>query len=237
MSPTPSSIDLRISRSKALRYKKPALSSLEYAFLSQELSAIVDECEEVEWYLSSDPEGSLLNARIGEEDDDQEFRFMFSDLTADAERLQEELNEWSWGLEHGDVSFDDCAVALIGTRTKLVGYDDVEADYFSLSAYDSSLAVSESGKRLMRLTKAQMLSAIGQVMGILFAFLDLRQRYDYLKATMDVIRGENGAIIDTVKQIDEAYEAANAVCFNPFSPQTAKLDALISHLPPQMFVE
>ena len=40
----------------------------------------------------------------------------------------------------------------------------------------------------MRLTKPEMIATIGQCVGVLLAFYDLRHQYDYLKAAMDVLR-------------------------------------------------
>lgn len=67
-------------------------------------------------------------------------------------------------------SSDDCTVALIGNRYNTLGYDSEEEDYFSLTGYEQELAQTEAGKRLMRMTKAEMISTIGQCFGITLAF-------------------------------------------------------------------
>ena len=48
---------------------------------------------------------------------------------------------------------------------------------------------------------------MGQCFGILIAFLDLRQQYDYLKATFDILRDENTSLLQQIKAIDAAYDA------------------------------
>ena len=51
-----------------------------------------------------------------------------------------------------------------------------------------------------------MLTNIGQCMGVLLAFYDLRQQYDYLKTELDILRGENAAVLQTIKEIEKAYD-------------------------------
>lgn len=112
-----------------------------------------------------------------------------------------------------------------------------EEDYSSLTAYERDLACTEAGKRLMRMTKANMLSAIGQSMGILVSFLDLRQPYDYLKATFDILRDTNTSLLDTIKEIFTAYEAAEACHFYHWYEETRHFDRLLSGLPQRAWIE
>lgn len=112
-----------------------------------------------------------------------------------------------------------------------------EEDYSSLTAYEQDLACTEAGKRLMRMTKANMLSAIGQSMGILVSFLDLRQSYDYLKATFDILRDTNTSLLDTIKEISTAYEAADACHFYHWYEETKHFDRLLSNLPQRAWIE
>lgn len=106
-----------------------------------------------------------------------------------------------------------------------------EEDYFSLTSYDQKLACTEAGKRLMRMTKANMLSTIGQCVGILISFLDLRQSYDYLKATFDILRDTNTSLLDTIKEISAAYKAAESCHFCSWYEETKRFDRLLSCLP------
>ena len=112
-----------------------------------------------------------------------------------------------WG-EDFERLFNDCTVALIGNRYDVIGYDTIEEDYYGLTNYEMELATTEAGKRLMRKTKVEIISTIGQCFGILMAFLDLRQQYDYLKATFDILRDENTSMLQTIKEIDAAYKSA-----------------------------
>lgn len=226
----------KAKRTRNMRYKRPALASMGADFLRDELESIQEACSDIHWFIDQDDE-TLLNALDGEEEDAYEFRMAFSDLEAKADELCRRFYELG---NYGDAAwriYDDCTVALIGNRYNLVGYEWQEEDYVSLTGYDRNLAFEEAGKRLMRLTKAEMLSTIGQCVGILVAFLDVRQSYDYLKATFDILRDVNTSLLDTIKAINEAYEAAEAVGFISWYEETKQFDRLLSNLPDRAWIE
>lgn len=183
-------------RAAALRYKRPALAAMGYDIICAELNEIFDTCEDLLWAEQE------INQPVmdGDPDDGMGYRMDFAEIEADAERLIEQLNADS-------EMFDDCTVALIGNRYALVGYDTEETDYFSLCSWESERAETESAKRLLRLTKQEMLSTIGRSVGIMTAFYDLRQRFDYLKASLDVMLDHNLDTLRTVRSIEDAYEA------------------------------
>ena len=218
----------RAERSKNLRYKRPALESMGYEEMVCELERILEECEEVSWY--SDDMDTLIAAFDGDDEEAYEFRFAFSDLSAKAETLYNRVGE----LEDAQ-DYDDCTIGIIGNRYQLVGYDSLEEDYCSLTNFESQLAVTTAGKRLMRHTKAEMLSMIGQAVGILVAFLDLRQQYDYLKAAIDVLTDDNRSILKQVREIEKLYEKV-AVRY-PEQQDVALFDKLLERIPERMWVE
>lgn len=215
-------------RSKAIRYKRPALASMGYEALTSELYEIQEACSDVAYYF---PQGddTLLDALDGDEEEAFEFQMAFSELSAKVDRLVEVM------YEIGDQQqYDDCTVALIGNRYTLVGFDWYEEDYFQLAGYESHLAESEAGKRMMRHTKAEMLSIIGQSVGTLVAFLDIRQQYDYLKATIDILRGENQSMLQAIKRIEELYDRAQ---MDDWERDSREFDALVAVLPEKMWIE
>lgn len=223
-------------RTRNMRYKRPALASMGDAYMIQELEEIQAACSDIHWFTDQDDD-TLLNALDGDEEDAYEFRMAFADLEAKADylgRLFYELGEFGDGVWQ---TYNDCTVALIGNRYRVVGFDMDEEDYSSLTAYEQDLACTEAGKRLMRMTKANMLSAIGQSMGILISFLDLRQSYDYLKATFDILRDTNTSLLDTIKEISAAYEAAEACNFCCRYEETKHFDRLLNCLPQRTWVE
>ena len=192
---------------------------------------------DIHWFTDRD-DGTLLNALDGDEDDVWEFRMAFSDLEAKADRLEQIIGDYcGWDVGGFERTYNDCTVALIGDRYQIIGYDGVEEDYFALTTYDERLAQSEAGKRLMRRTKADMLSTIGQCVGILLAFLDLRQQYDYLKATFDILRDENTSLLQTIKEIDAAYDAVTTEWWNRSNEAVRRFDALLETLPDRAWIE
>ncbi len=193
-------------RAKALRYKRPALASLGWHSILIELETIAEECDDIRWIEES---GDITKEVLsGDEDDGAGYRMDFAQLSGDANRMLSILYDVCGDEdEDGNTGFDDCTVALIGNRFDCVGYDDIEMDYFSLCRYESDLAQRESAKRLMRKTKTDMIATIGQCVGILLAFYDLRQRYDYAKAALATATEHNLDTLRTVRSVEDAYNA------------------------------
>lgn len=223
-------MSIKSERTRNLRYKKPALASLGYQNITDELYVIQDECEEIKWMVEDDDSGILQSAFDDNEDEEYEFRMAFLDLQCKAEQLFNEINEAErYGLSE---YFDDCTVSLLGNRYNLVGYDSYEEDYFSLVSSESSWAVSETNKRVMRMTKQEIIEKVGQCVGITLAFIDLRQQYDYLKATFDILRDENTSLLQTIKDIEKAYDD-----FQDSYQKEKEFDLLVKNLPEKMWVE
>lgn len=223
-------------RTRALRYKRPALASMGAEMIMKELDEIIENCNSIRYYVEqADNDETLLNALEGNEEAEWEFRLAFADLSAKADQLQEAL--WDQSFEDFYREFDDATVALIGNQYKLVGYDTDEEDYSSLTGYEQELARTEAGKRLCRLTKADMLSRIGWAMGITLAFFDLRQSYDYLKATFDILRDENTSLLDTIKEIESLYDEMNEADYTGRRNAERKLDRLLQALPDRAWIE
>lgn len=226
----------KAERTRNMRYKRPALDSLGWDTIITELNDIMEECDNVTYFIENDEE-TLINALDGDEEEEYEFKMAFSDLSGKAYQLNERLNEYYGDYERISDIFDDCTVALIGNRYKTLGYDADEEDYFSLSSYDQELAFTESGKKIMRMTKQEMLSTIGQCLGITLAFVDVRQSYDYLKSTFDILRDENTSMLKVIKEINAAYEAANEKNFHSWEKETKDLDRLVEILPEKFWIE
>jgi hypothetical protein len=158
----------------------------------------------------------------------------FGDLSASAERLSQELSDHYIGVEAAD--FDAAMVGLIGNRYNMVGYDSAEEDYFGLLGYQRALAITEAGKRLARYTKPEMISVIGQCMGITLAFFDVRHKYDYLQASFDILKEQDHALLDTIKGIEAVYVEAEQQ--GEWSPTLSKrLEMLTEYLPARVWVE
>jgi len=224
-------VNAKAMKAKAMMYKRPALASMGYDHMISELYEIQEACEDVRWYMEQGDD-TLLNALGDDEEAEWEFRMAFIDLDGKAYQLIERLQE---DLIQED--YDDCTVAMIGNRYDCVGFDSYQEDYFSLTSYEADLAQTEAGKRLMRHTKAEMISTFGQCLGSLIAFLDIRQQYDYLKATMDILRDENTSLLKQIKEIDAAYDAAADENFLSWGSATRKFDTMAQSLPDWMWIQ
>lgn len=216
----------RAERARNLRYKHPALASLGYQAMGDEIYDIVEACSDVRWA----DEDTLLDALGGDEEALWEFKMAFGDLCAKAERLQECIGDWVLQEE-----YDTCTVALIGNQYRTVGYDAYEEDYYGLTCYEEKLAHTEAGQRLMRRTKPDMLAMIGQCLGTLIAFLDLRQSYDYLRATLDILRDASVSLLQQIKSIDAAYTEADANDWR--GPEACRYNEMLACLPDRVWLE
>ena len=223
----------KAEKARALAYKRPALSSMGYEALMEELEEIQEACDEVQYWIDSD-DGTLLDAFDGDTEQEWEFKVAFADLSASCYQLLDQVYE---SVESAE-DYDDCTVALIDNRYELVGFDSVQEDYRSLTGYQEELAVTEAGKRLMRLTKKEKLAHIGLAFGILLAFFDLRHKYDYLKAAMDVLRDENHSLVQRLKDINVVYLAAASAQYEyQARPLWEKFDRMTAGIPERMWVE
>ena len=79
----------REGRTRALRYKRPALSSMGYEHIQTELEAIVEACGDVAWFAGDID--TLTAALDGSDEEAHEFMLACSDLSSKAGLLVEQL--------------------------------------------------------------------------------------------------------------------------------------------------
>lgn len=197
--------ETRRQKAKNLRYKKPIVRNLNLNFIQQDLWDIQEECENVRWYTDSeDGTDSLINALAGDEDEAYEFKMAFGDLCAECDRMAADFNE-EWVPECFDIFF-----VAIGGRSydELLGWDSYEGDYFGIDCADS-FAENEAKKKLKQLTKDELITAARQCFRVYTAYIGLRNRYDSLKAAIDVLRDQNTGVLQAVKEIEKLYEEAS----------------------------
>lgn len=233
--------DLKAEKSRNLRWRKPMLEDLGYSSIRQGLDEILEACYDIEWLFDNDNEDFIYEALEDAYEDYDEFREAFQVIHANVGELQNCFKDVCSEAKSFDIDFEqifnDCTVALIGNMFKCDGFDGYEQDYYSLSRYDAELAVTEAGKRVMKMTKSEMLSRIGQCMGIALSYYDLRQRYDYLKNTFDMLRGENTSVIQVIRQIEEAYEKTDKVEFSEYDEETKDFERLVKQLPDKVWLQ
>lgn len=190
-------------KAKQLRYKKPIAKNLNLDFIVENLWEIVEECEGIRWYTDSeDGNDSLVNALDGDEDEAYEFKMAFADLCAECERMQEDLHE-EWVPECFDIFF--VTVGAGDYFGGLLGWDNYEGDYFGIDCINS-FAEDEAKKKLKQMTKDDLIAAARQCFKIYQAYIGLKNRYDSLKAAIDILKDQNTGYLQVVKEIERLYE-------------------------------
>lgn len=195
----------KIEKAKNLRYKNPIVKNLNLEYITQDLWDIQEACEDVRWFTDSDDgEDTLVNALNGDDDEAYEFKMAFADLCAECEMMVNDLQE-EWVPDCFDLFF--VAVGAGDGYGGLLGFDEYEGDYYGISGMES-FAEDEVKKTLKRLTKDELIVATRQCFKVYHAYIGLRNRYDSLKAAMDILRDKNTGYIQVVKEIERLYEAA-----------------------------
>lgn len=195
--------EIKRFKARQIRYKRPIVKDLNLDTITQDLWDIQEECENIRWYTDSeDGTDSLINALDGDEDEAYEFKMAFADLCAECDRMSEDLNE-EWVPECFDIFF--VAVGAGESYGGILGWDSFEQDYFGISCTDS-FAEDEAKKKLKQMTKDNLIAAARQCFKIYHAYIGLRNRYDSLKAAIDILRDQNTGYLQVVKEIERLYE-------------------------------
>lgn len=198
--------ETKINKAKQLRYKKPIVKNLNLDSITQDLWDIQEACEDVHWYTDSeDGEDTLVNALSGDEDEAYEFKMAFADLCAECARMFEDISE-EWVPECFDIFFVSAGAGE--TYGGLLGFDEWEQDYYGLDCTES-FAEDEAKKKMKQMTKDELIAATRQCFKVYSAYIGLRNRYDSLKAAIDILRDQNTGYLQVVKEIERLYEAAS----------------------------
>ena len=223
-------------KAKQLRYKKPIVKNLNLDFIQQDLWDIQEACEEVHWFTDSDDgEDTLINALNGDEDEAYEFKMEFADLCAECERMFEDLKE-EWVPECFDIFFVSAGAGE--SYGGLLGFDEYEGDYFGIGC-SNSWAEDEAKKKLKQMTKDELIASTRQCFNVFQAYIGLRNRYDSLKAAIDILRDQNTGHIQTVKEIERLYEEASKQQdrFAEYSKEWKEFERYIDALPPEAWIQ
>lgn len=226
--------ETRRKKARELRYRKAIVRDINLDRIWEELGEIEETCNDVQYYFDINGDGeTLLNALDGNEDEAYEFKLMFSDLAAECEQMQQDLQE-EYIPEYFDTFF-----TAVNTDDTLLGWDPYEGDYMGLgSAFEDHLAMEEARKKMQRKTKDQILEAARICFRVYQAFIGLRHRYDCLKAAMDILKDENTGYIQIVRQIEEAYEKASRSDFyGGYGPWAEKFDRLTDSMPQEAWIQ
>lgn len=221
-------------KAKQLRYKKPIARGLNIDTIQSELYDMSSACEEIHWY--DNDEESLVNALDGDEDEAYEFKMAFSDLEAEIEQFQEDLNS-EYISDYFDVFFPAVGARYLGGY---LGFDQYEGDYYGLEPYAYSWAEDEAAKKIMSLTKKKILETVGQCLKIAYQYMAVRYRYDCLDAAIEILRGENMERIKIIKGIEEQYLIAEKSSEGfkwKHDKEIYKLDDMIQQVPQEYWIQ
>lgn len=219
----------RREKARNLRYRKPIVKDINLWRIREEVSEMMEECEEVRWYTDTDEE-TLINALDGNEDEAYEFKMMFADLCAECERMYEDLQQW-WLDEDFEKAFDEFFVGIGGKEVGggLLGWDSYEQDYLRID-YDD-FAENDAKKRLMKKKKEDILQTTGMAFKILMAYVGLKGRYDNLKSAMDILKAENTDYLKNIKKIESLYDDLEKNEYWKWGCDTKEFDAYVNALP------
>ena len=202
-----------VNQSKTPIWKKSMLQKLNLYEISDALCEISENGDS--WGYGLDIEGYY-----------NEYRDQFDGLAAQAETLSEALSEY-------DVqeNWDDMTVALLGELYTTVGWDAEELDFMHLlSGVDDEWAQKEAVKRIMRLTKAEMLALFRRVLGVIVIFYDIKAAHDCLVSIVEEL-DERAALM---KRKDDAI---NGLYEDLTGKNAEQFEQLVRNLPQRMWVE
>ena len=229
----------KIYRAKMLRYKKSMLDELNFDYIQNKFYEIKEECDEIRYYIECGDD-TLLNALDGDDEQEFEIRMMFADLSGECEILSELINDdYTYFAEEGYSGlFDNFFVGIMcGNRNpfEVLGFDGYQEDYYKLLGYDVDFAENEAFKRLMRLKKEDIIRTAGRCFSLAVSFFNVMQKYDYLKASFDILKNDNTKYLQLIKEIDKAYEEAEEVNF--YGDAGQKFDKFIKAVPDKVWLE
>lgn len=228
----------RREKARALRYKKALLSDLNYDGITSELAEISEACDNMRYYID---DASFIEALDGDEEQELEYRMMFSELSAECEQLSDILfDRYAYDEKIGDI-FDTFFVALMlngGSAFQMVGYDGYMEDYYTLvGSYERSAAAETAAARLKRHTKDEIIDYAGRCFGIAMSFLNIKQKYEYLNAAFDIVKSDSMQYLQLIKDINAAYEAADNDDWHEYEQTVRSFERLAAALPDKAWIE
>lgn len=223
--------EARRRKAKELRFKKPICSTLNLSQIQEDLCEMQSTCEDVRWFMDDDR--NLVDAMDGDEDEAFEFKVAFSDLAAELEQFQGDLED-----AFVPECFDDLFPATgAGAYDGLMGYDSYESDYFGLEPYQYEWAQQESEKRICRMTKKELLEATGACLKVVVQYLAVKYRYECLESSLKILQGRNAELLKLFTAIGEQYEKAEEFFKWEYHEEVRKLDRMIDMVPQEYWIQ
>ena len=226
--------ELKQYKAKQLRYKKPIAQCMNLGYIQDQIWNMGELISEVQWFV--DDKDNLVNALDGDEDEAYEFKMALSDLAAELEQFEEDLRE-----EYIPECFDDLFPAAgADFFGGYIGFDSYEQDYYGLQAYEYGWAEKEAEKKICRMTKKELLEAVGACLKVYSSYVALQYRYDCLEASLNIIREKNLEGLKLVKAIEEQYVKAEEDSDHfkyEYGPEVRKLENMLNQIPQEYWIQ
>ena len=220
-------------KAKNLRYKKPIARNMNLDFIQEQIWNMNELISDVQWFIED--EENLVHALNGDEDEAYEFKMAFSDLAAELEQFEEDLR-----IEYVPECFDDLFPAAGADYFGgYLGFDTYEHDYYGIEAYQYDWAKQEAEKKICRMTKKELLEAVGACLKIYSAYVALQYRYDCIEASLKIIQEKNLEGLKLVKAIEEQYEKAeedSSHFLYKHGKEVYKLDRMLDQIPQEFWL-
>lgn len=191
----------KAEKARNLAYRKPLVKELCFDYIRDRVDEILEKCQDVRYISDSDNE--LIALAFDDDDEEYQFKMMFSDLEGDAERLSETFYGYdSLVPEHFDDWF--CSMHSGNQFGGYMGYDSYEEDFVSLE-YDW-LIEKDSEERISKLTKPKIIDCARQCFQIFISWQSIETRYNCLESAINVILDKSTTNLKNIKGILEKYE-------------------------------
>lgn len=120
----------------------------------------------------------------------------------------------------------------------LLGWDSFEGDYFGIDGTDA-WAEDEAKKKLKQMTKNELIQSIRQCFRIYQSYVGLQNRYDSLKAAIDILRDQNTGFLQTIKEIEKLYEQAaeHQGLYAEYSKEWKEFERYTDALPQEAWIQ
>lgn len=193
--------EIRANKARNLRYKKPMLREINLEAIQCWLTEAMEACSEWAW-VDAEMRDEMLDAFDGNDEEYYAYQNAFAALDEDLNRFYEDLQEFDV-----PACFDDFLCGIGGDGGEMLGYDAAEGDYFGLdTTYEQTIAIEEANKRLMRMAKGEILDVAGRCFRVALSYMALRGRVEDLTAAVEIARGLNKDVLQSVRDIQALYD-------------------------------
>ena len=218
--------DMRIQKARARRFMKPLSKEFNIESIQNTIWDILNAASDIKWMDTED----VLSQLLEDDEEANEFKNAFGILEGDAYAMSEALRN--------DYVVPECFDLWFASMGRdLMGFDKYEGDYFDLEpGYDESLAHDAAKKRLMTMTKKEILDASFQCFRIAVDYLSIKKRYEDLQDALEILRGKNCEQLKIMDELDKLYDAIQLSEGFMDGERVRRFNRLAEELQPEVWV-